>query len=79
MVERFLKYFVPERYVLDLDIDKHAKTIGGTVKVSGEVISDTIKFHAVKFKILDVFVNDEQVKFENDGEVLSISGLTSAV
>lgn len=75
MVERFLKYFVPERYVLELDIDKHAKTIGGTVKVSGEVVSDIIKFHAVKFKILDVFVNDEQVKFENDGEVLSISGL----
>ena len=75
MVERFIKYFVPERYVLDLDIDKHAKTIGGTVKVSGEIISDTIKFHAVRFKILSVFVDGAEVKFENDGEVLSISGL----
>ncbi|MBR3269807.1 M1 family metallopeptidase [Candidatus Saccharibacteria bacterium] len=74
-MERFLKYFVPERYVLELDIDKHAKTIGGTVKVSGEVVSDTIKFHAVKFKILNVFVDDTEMKFENDGEVLSISGL----
>lgn len=74
-MERFLKYFVPERYVLELDIDKHAKTIGGTVKVSGEIISDTIKFHATKFKILNVFVDDTEMKFENDGEVLSISGL----
>ena len=75
MVERFLKYFVPERYVLELNIDKHAKTIGGTVKVFGEVISDTIKFHAVKLKILNVFVDEKEMKFENDGEVLSISGL----
>ena len=75
MVERFLKYFVPERYVLELDIDKHAKTIGGAVKVSGEILSDTVKFHAVKFKILNVFVDDIEMKFENDGEVLSISGL----
>ena len=75
MVERFLKYFVPERYVLQLDIDKQAKTIGGTVKISGEVISDTIKFHAVKLKVLKVLVDDTEVKFENDGEVLSISGL----
>ena len=75
MVERFLKYFVPERYVLELDIDKQAKTIGGMVKVSGEVVSDTIKFHAVKFKILNVFVDDVEMKFENDGEVLSVSGL----
>lgn len=75
MVERFLKYFVPERYVLELNVDKHAKTIGGIVKVFGEVISDTIKFHAVKLKILNVFVDEKEMKFENDGEVLSISGL----
>ena len=75
MVERFLKYFVPERYALELDIDKQAKTIGGLVKVSGEVISDTIKFHAVKLKVLKVIVDDTEMKFENDGEVLSISGL----
>ena len=75
MVERFLKYFVPERYFLELNIDKRAKTIGGTVKVSGEIIAETIKFHAVKLKILNVFVDNTEVKFENDGEALSISGL----
>ena len=75
MVEKFLKYFVPERYVLELEIDKHKKTIGGSVKIFGEILSDVIKFHAVRLKILDVTVGGENVKFENDGEVLSISGL----
>ena len=75
MVEKFLKYFVPERYVLELEIDKHKKTIGGSVKILGEILSDVIKFHAVRLKILDVTVGGENVKFENDGEVLTISGL----
>lgn len=75
MVEKFLKYFVPERYVLELEIDKHKKTIGGSVKIFGEILSDVIKFHAVRLKILNVTVGGENVKFENDGEVLSIFGL----
>ena len=44
-MERFLDYFVPERYKLDLFIDKHAKTISGTVEIIGKVLSETVKFH----------------------------------
>ena len=74
-MEHLLKYFTPVKYVLDIEIDKYKKTIGGSVKILGEILSDVIKFHAVRLKILDVTVDGENVKFENDGEVLSISGL----
>ena len=71
-MERFLDYFVPEKYVLDIAIDKHQKTIGGVVTVKGEVLNETVRFHAVDLKITDVLVNGEKVKFKADGEVLEI-------
>ena len=74
-MERFLDYFKSEKYVLDIAIDKHKKTIGGVVKVSGEVLNDTVKFHAVDLKITDVMVNGKKVEFKADGEVLVISKL----
>ena len=74
-MERFLDYFVPEKYVLDIAIDKHKKTIEGAVTVKGEVLSETVKFHAVGLKIADVMVNGEKAKFKADGEVLEIPKL----
>ena len=71
-MERFLDYFVPERYVLDLIIDKHAKTIGGTVGVWGEVKSDTVKFHAVNLSIDEVLIDDKKADFECGNGVLTI-------
>ena len=71
-MERLLDYFVPERYVLDITIDKHEKTISGTVEITGEVLSEMVKFHAVELTISDVLVNGEKTKFKVDGEVLEI-------
>ena len=71
-MERLIKFFKPEKYVLDLDIDKDKKTIGGKVTVSGEVLSETVKFHAVRLNISDVSVNGKKCKFEADGEVLTV-------
>ena len=71
-MERLIKFFKPEKYVLDLDIDKAKKTIGGKVTVSGEVLNEVVKFHAVDLKISDVVVNGKKHKFEADGEVLTI-------
>ena len=72
-MERFLKYFVPEKYVLDLVVDKNAKTIGGKVVVSGKVKNEVVKFHAVNLEVTDVLINGEKCKFKADGEVLTIS------
>ncbi len=74
-MERFLEYFVPERYTLDIAIDKYKKTIGGVVTVTGEVFNETVKFHAVDLMVTDVLVDGEKVKFKVDGEVLEIEKL----
>ena len=78
-MERLIKYFVPEKYVLDLKIDKIKKTIGGIVKVSGEAVSDTVKFHAVDFEISKVLADGKPCEFKNDKNILEISGLKPGV
>ena len=71
-MERLVKYFVPEKYTLDLNIDKNAKTIGGEVTVVGEALNEVVKFHAVRLKVSEVLVDGEACKFEADGEILKI-------
>ena len=71
-MERFLDYFVPEKYVLDIAIDKSKKTIGGVVKVTGEALAEVVKFHAVRLKISNVLVDGKKCKFKTDGEILTI-------
>ena len=72
-MEKLLDCFVPKSYILDLAVDKFAKTIGGTVTVKGEVLNETVKFHAVDLEIKSVLVNEKKVKFKADGKVLEIS------
>ena len=72
-MERFLDYFVPKKYKLDLGINKFDKKISGIITVSGEVLAETIRFHAVRLKIKQVFINGEEVKFKSDGETLEIN------
>ncbi len=74
-MERLLNYFVPENYQLDIAVDKFKKTIGGVVVVTGKVLEETVKFHAVKLDITDVLVDGKKAKFKADGEVLEIGKL----
>jgi aminopeptidase N len=53
-VERFLDYFVPEEYDLELATDKHAREVRGTADIRGEAKSSTIKLHAKGLKIHSV-------------------------
>ena len=71
-MERLIHYFVPEKYHLDLSIDKKSKTVDGKVVVTGEVKEETIKFDAVGLKISQVFVNGREMKFKTDGKVLEV-------
>ena len=64
-MERFLDYFVPERYKLDLFIDKHAKTISGTVEIIGKVLSETVKFHAVELEVEGVEIDGKVAGFDD--------------
>ncbi len=74
-MERLIKYFTPEKYILDLAIDKYAKTISGVVNVAGEAKDETVKFHAVNLKITDVLVNGRKSKYDADGKILTVSGV----
>lgn len=71
-MERLLDYFVPEKYLLDLLIDKNAKSIGGRVCVTGVAKAESIKFHAVDLSIDEVLVNGKKTKFEVVDGVLTI-------
>ena len=71
-MEKIVKYFVPEKYTLDLIIDKKAKTIGGTVIVKGVAKAESIKFHAVGLSVDKVTINGEKAKFEVADGVLTV-------
>ncbi len=72
-MERFLDYFVPEKYKLDLTIDKYKKTIGGVVVVEGVAKAETVKFHAVNLKIKNVLVDCVSAEFSCGDNVLEIT------
>ena len=71
-MERLLDYFVPEKYVLDLVIDKFKKKIGGTVIVTGECKAEVVKFHCVRLRVLNVVVNGEPAKFKCENDLLEV-------
>ena len=71
-MEKLVKYFVPEKYTLDLVIDKKAKTIGGAVVVKGVAKVENIKFHAVGLSIDQVVINGKKAKFEVADGVLTV-------
>lgn len=53
-MERFLDYFNPEYYWLELYVFSKKRLIRGTVTIEGEVKSDCVKFHGVNLKIKSV-------------------------
>ncbi len=71
-MERFLDYFVPEKYVLDLGINKFDKKIGGVVEIVGKAKEEVVKFHAVGLDVKQVFVGDTEVKFEVKDDTLTV-------
>ena len=74
-MERFLNYFEPTKYNLELLMNKNNKKIGGLVKVSGRVLNRTIKFHAVNLEVIKVLVDDKEVSFEVKDGALVVSDL----
>jgi len=67
-----LAYFVPERYDLDLRINKNKTKITATVEITGEAKSDKIRLHAVDMDIKAVKLDDVEAKFEYKDKELAI-------
>ena len=76
-MERLLNYFEPEKYVLDLVIDKNKKEIGGVVTVFGTAKAQEIKFHAVSLDINEVTCSGEKLDFEIKDNILTIKKVPS--
>ena len=72
-MERFLEYFVPEKYELNIGVDKIKKRIGGIVVIRGEAKREKVKFHAVGLEVEQVLVNGEKVGFEVADGVLTLN------
>lgn len=72
-MERLIRYFKPERYILDLTVDKKKKYIGGEVTVVGEVLDEVVKFHAVNMKIKKVLVDEREAEFEHKDGILNVN------
>ena len=71
-MERLLDYFVPEKYNLDLKIDKLKKTIGGEVAISGVSKAENIKFHVVDLSVDGVEINGKKANFEVGDGLLTV-------
>lgn len=83
-MERFLDYFKPEYYWLELYIFSKKRLIRGTVIVDGEVKSDHVKFHGTNLNIKSVSfcplhwmgtgrdLDFETCHYEYDGQELKI-------
>ncbi len=71
-MERLLDYFVPEKYTLDLTIEKAKKAISGKVLVTGVAKAENIKFHAVGLSVDFVKINGKTVGFSVEDGLLSV-------
>ncbi|MBP5656634.1 M1 family metallopeptidase [Candidatus Saccharibacteria bacterium] len=76
-MERFLNYFVPSHYDLDLQINTEKTLITATATIYGDAKTDNIKLHAVKLDIqsltLDGMPVDDYLYLD---DVLQIHNLT---
>lgn len=72
-MERFLDYFEPKKYVLDLGVDKRWKKIGGWVTVTGVAKAQKIKFHAVGIEVKQVLINGKNWDFRQANGVLTLN------
>lgn len=71
-MERLLEYFTPEKYVLDIEVNKERKYLGGTVTITGEALADTVKFHAVELEVEYVELNGQKATHKYENGVLSV-------
>ena len=60
-MERFINYFVPSHYDLDLHINAEKTIITATTTIYGDAIADSIKLHAANLEIKSVTVDSISV------------------
>lgn len=71
-MERFIEYFTPDNYQLDLAISRQDDYIRGEVRISGKISQDVVKFHAVNLEIKSVNYCEQECTFTYNKETLEI-------
>ena len=77
-MERLLTFFTPHHYQLDLEVNRTAETISGTVQITGAAHANPIKLHAHELQITSVSLSathqlTQTCDFTYDGEIVTIT------
>ncbi|MBQ6130522.1 M1 family metallopeptidase [Candidatus Saccharibacteria bacterium] len=71
-MEHLLDFFIPKHYQLSLFLDKHQKSLQGTVKISGKITkAGLLKLHSVNQTIDSLKINDVLTDFTLENGVLT--------
>ena len=53
-MERFLDYFIPQYYALELCFHRERESFAGKVEISGTLQQNSVKLHAVELDIQSI-------------------------
>jgi len=69
-MERFLDYFRPDHYKINLEINANKNRMAAHTQIVGKTKADFIKLHASKIRIENIKIDDKEVDFERGtGEI----------
>ncbi len=71
-MERFLDYFNPSYYLLDLTLNRAKTKMSGEVTITGESYSGVIKLHADDMTIKKVWLDDKKADFTHENGTLKL-------
>ena len=77
-MERLLTFFTPHHYQLDLEVNRTAETLAGSVQITGTAHANPIKLHAHELQIASVSLSathqiTQTCDFTYDGEIITIT------
>ena len=77
-MERLLTFFTPRHYQLDLEVNRTAETLAGSVQITGTAHANPIKLHAHELQITSVSLSathqlTQTCDFTYDGEIITIT------
>ena len=69
-MERFLDYFRPNHYKINLEINANKNRMAAHAQIVGKTKADFIKLHASKIRIESIKIDDKEADFERStGEI----------
>ncbi len=71
--EHLYQYYQPTNYNLTLDIDRQNRAFDGTIIISGQTktAQKTVKLHATDFEIKSVKIDNQEIGFDYQDNILS--------